>query len=149
MPAALLAAEIGLYVLVAALLVALLVDGAYQALAGQPSKIPLERHFLHRLPATELDCVRQGTSKILQATAVLLIEAPSGFMAFRATADLTGMIAAPFGRLPAVLDAVMFGAIFGSIFVALILVGFGYAVGMRVNYRRVEREIAAGQVRSG
>jgi hypothetical protein len=143
MPAELLPAEIGLYVLVAALIVTVLVDGAYQALAGQPSRIPVERLLLHRLPATEVDCVRQGASKILQATAMLLIVAPSGFMLFRSTADLTGMIAPPFGRLPAVLEDLMFGAFFGGIFLALILVGFAYAVGMRVNYRRVEKEITA------
>jgi hypothetical protein len=137
------AAEIGLFVVVAVLLVVLLIDGAYQALAGQPSRIGLERLWLHRVPATELDCVRQGASKILQATAMLLIEAPSVFIVIRTTADLTGMIAPPFGRLPVVLEALMFGAIFGSLFLALILVGFAYAVGVRVSYRRVEREIPA------
>jgi hypothetical protein len=141
--AAFLPTEIGLFVLVAVLLVVTLVDGAYQALTGQPSRIRLERHFFHRFPGTEVDCVRQGASKILYATALLLIEGPGAFIGIRNAANLAGLNAPPFERPAGVLGALTFGVIFGSPLLALVLIGFAYRIGMRVNYRSVEREIPA------
>ncbi|HEV2140402.1 MAG TPA: hypothetical protein VGT01_04355 [Candidatus Dormibacteraeota bacterium] len=134
---------IALLAVVACLLVGLLLDGAYQVLTGRPSRIPLERHFLHRNPATELDCVRQGATKILQATALILIQVPNSLMLIRSTAYLTGLTPPPLGRLPAALDTLMFVGIFGSLGLALVLIGFAYGVGLKIKYQTVAMEASA------
>jgi hypothetical protein len=137
------AAVIGLETLVAVLLVALLLDGSYQVMTGRPSRIPLERLLFHRVPATELDCIRQGAFKLLQSTALLLTQVPSGFILIRTTADLTGLMPPPFGRLPAPLEALMFGAIFGSLGLSLVVIGLAYRVSLKVKFRSVETEAPA------
>jgi hypothetical protein len=137
------AADIGLLMLVAVVLVALLLDGSYQVLTGRPSRIPLERLLFHRVPATELDCVRQGATKLHQSAAALLTKVPVGFMLIRSTADLTGLTNPPFGRLPEPLEALMFGAIFGSLGLSLVVIGLSYSIGLKVKFRSVETEAPA------
>ena len=137
------AGDIGLLTLVTVVVLSLLLDGAYQVMTGRPGKIPLERLLFHRVPATELDCVRQGATKILQSMAALLIQVPSGFMLIRSTAALTGLTAPPVRRLPALLETLEFSAIFGSIGLALLVIGIAYRVGLKINYRRVETEARA------
>jgi len=126
-----------LYILAAASLV---VDGAYLVVTGRPPLLPFERIFRRRNPATELDCVRLGAQKLLQALSLILISIPSGFVLFRATADLTGVLTAGTGRPPPVLDITVGAAILGGPIAGLALAIVAYQVGLRIKHVPLESQ---------
>ena len=125
---------LGVLVLLVVALGMLLIDGVYQVLTGRPAINPLERRFLKKVPATDLDCVRQGACKLLQAMGLTFLIGPSSIMAVQNTAFLTGILTRTPGRPPAVLDALIFVGIFGSLAVGLFLIIAAYTVSTRIKY---------------
>ena len=60
---------VALFAIVGAITVA---DGVYSVATGRPGFLPFERMVRGRVPATEVDCVRHGASRILLALGLLL-----------------------------------------------------------------------------
>ena len=125
--------------LTAVLDLGLLGDGIYQVTTGRPSALGIERRFRKRLPATELDCVRQGAGKILQAAGLVFIMAPAAVTSVQSAAALTGLISsAPHAPPPPILAALVFAGLFGPPAAGLVLIFAAYGVTTRVKYVAVE-----------
>jgi len=60
---------VGLFALVGSITLA---DGIYSVTTGRPGFLPFERIIRKRVPATEIDCVRHGASRILLTLGLLL-----------------------------------------------------------------------------
>ena len=133
------AAFLGAFGLLTFVLIAVLADGVYQAFSGRPGFWPIERIFRKRMPATELDCVRQGVSKILQAAALGCIEAPTAVTGVQSLASLMGAIpSGPHAPPPVIVDVLVFVGLFGPISLGAALAIAAYAISTRVKYVAVE-----------
>ena len=110
----------------------LLLDGASQVATGRPGFLPFERLLFKRVPASELDCVRQGASKILQAFSTIFILGPTAAWMLAITADLTGPASSI--HLPSSLGDAIFGFAVASLLIGLALSLGSYAISTKVKH---------------
>ena len=136
---------LGTLTLLVAVLAAVTVDGIYQVSSGRPSLWPLGRILRKRIPATEIDCVREGASKILQVLAVACITAPGAVLGIQSAAILSGVIPeqGPHAPPPQILDVLMAVGLFGPLLIGLFLAIAAYTTNMRVKYVPIERQVRA------
>jgi hypothetical protein len=112
----------------------LLLDGFYQVVTGRMGFLPFERMLRKRRPANELNSVRQGASKILQAIGLIFIAGPSSLMLIVTTAELNGITVPALSRVPAVIDVALISSYFASLLLGLVCVIGAYTIGTRVSY---------------
>ena len=110
----------------------LLLDGASQVAAGRPGFLPFERLLFKRVPASELDCVRQGALKILQSFSTIFILGPSAAWMLAVTGDLTGPASSI--HVPASVGDAFFGLGVASLLIGLALSLGSYAISTKVRY---------------
>ena len=110
----------------------LLLDGASQMATGRPGFLPFERLLFKRVPASEVDCVRQGGSRILQALSAIFILVPMAAWMLAITADLTGR--APSTHLPSSVGDALFGLAVASLLIGLALSFGSYAISTKIKY---------------
>lgn len=90
---------VGLFALVTAITLA---DGVYSVATGRPGFLPFERILRNRVPATEIDCVRHGASRILLTLGLLLgcgSSVPISLRTFFQSASTAPLHPDPFARL--------------------------------------------------
>lgn len=135
-------ADIALWVVLIAVLTvmiavwaAVFADGVYQVTTGRQALLPFDRVIRKRMPATELDCVRQGAGKVLQAFGMALIQTPITVVVLRSAAALTGVIpSGPTAPPPLGVGVFLIAALFGPLLLGFAVGMASYVVTTRINY---------------
>ena len=127
--------------LLAVAIATLLLDGFYQVVTGRMGFLPFERMLRKRRPANEVDSVRQGASKILQAIGLTFMAGPSSLVLIVTTAELTGATLPPLSHLPGVIELATALGYFGSLVLGLAGVIGAYIISTRVNYVPVDSTV--------
>jgi hypothetical protein len=116
---------------------AVALNGITQISTGGPGFLPFERWLRRRRPATQHDFILQGAAQVAQAFGLALIAAPTSFMAFISTTDLTTGWRPPAPpTIPTFVPFAVFAMVLGSLLLSMVLVVSSYVIGTKVNYVR-------------